>query len=105
MHARACFVFFSHKKWEYQTCGAGVVIKNVSSGSFIAVEDLQGVHLETSVEVVTGDFPTCWEMEVMDNGNAEGGEDENGDVYARYVDGSSSDRAARVCLTPFSLLW
>ncbi len=74
MHARACFVFFSHKKWEYQTCGAGVVIKNVSSGSFIAVEDLQGVHLETSVEVVTGDFPTCWEMEVMDNGNAEGGD-------------------------------
>jgi hypothetical protein len=43
-----------------------------------------------SAEVVTGDFPTCWEMEVMDNSNAEGGEDENGDVYAWYVNGSSS---------------
>jgi hypothetical protein len=37
------------------------------------------------VEVVTGDFPTCWEMEVMDNGSAEDGEDENADIYARYV--------------------
>ena len=27
----------------------------------------------------------CWEMEVMDNGSAEDGEDEDGDVYARYV--------------------
>jgi hypothetical protein len=108
MHARACFFcfFFSHKKWEYQTCGAGVVIKNVSSGSFIAVEDLQGVHLEANVEVVTGDFPTCWEMEVMDNGNAEGGEDENGDVYARYV-GRVVVRpcCASLLKPPFSLLW
>jgi hypothetical protein len=41
-----------------------------------------GLHQETNAEVVTGDFPTCWEMEVMDNGNAEEGEDENEDVYA-----------------------
>jgi hypothetical protein len=38
------------------------------------------------VEVVTVDFPTCWEMDVMDNGSAEDGEDENEDVYTRYVD-------------------
>ena len=74
-------------QWEFQTCGAGVVIKNVSSGSFLVLEDLQGIHQETSVEVVTGDFPTCWEMEVMDNGQGEDEEDENADVYARYVSG------------------
>lgn len=52
------------------------------------VRDLKGLHLEGSAEVVTGDFPTCWEVEVMDNGykNAEvGDEDENRDVYVRYV--------------------
>ena len=49
------------------------------------LEDLQGIHVEPSVEVVTGDFPTCWEMEVMDNGSAEDEEGENEDVYARYV--------------------
>lgn len=38
------------------------------------------------MEVVTGDFPTCWEMDVMDNGSAEDGEDENEDVYTRYVE-------------------
>ena len=61
-------------------------MKNVSSGSFLALEDMQGLSLETSVEVVTGDFPTCWEIEVMDNGSAEDGEDETADVYARCVD-------------------
>lgn len=61
------------------------MIKNVSSGSFLVLEDLQGLQ-ETSVEVVTGVFPTCWEMEVMDNGSAEDGEDEDEDVYARYVE-------------------
>ena len=61
------------------------MIKNVSSGSFLVLEDLQGIHVEPSVEVVTGDFPTCWEMEVMDNGSAEDEEGENEDVYARYV--------------------
>jgi len=74
-----------YTKWEFQSCGAGVVIKSVCSGSFLVLEDLQGLHQEASIEVVTGDFPTCWEMEVMDNGSAEDGEDENQDVYARYV--------------------
>jgi hypothetical protein len=60
-------------------------MKNVSSGSFLALEDLQGLQQEVNLEVVTGDFPTCWEMEVMDNGSTEDGEDENADVYARYV--------------------
>ena len=72
-------------QWEFRPCGAGFIIKNVSSGSFLAVEDLQGIHVESSVEVVTGDFPTCWEMEVLDNGSAEDDEGENEDVYARYV--------------------
>jgi hypothetical protein len=45
-----------------------------------------GLHTEGNAEIVTGAFPLCWEMEVMDNGSAE--EDENvdvGDVYTRYV--------------------
>jgi len=34
-------IFLSHKKWDFQTCGSSV-IQNVGSGSFVAVEDLQG---------------------------------------------------------------
>ena len=61
-------------------------IKNVSSGLFLVLEDLQGINLESSAEVVTGDFPTCWEIEVMENaGSAEDDEGEDDDVYARYV--------------------
>jgi hypothetical protein len=38
------------------------------------------------MEVVMGTFPTCWELEAMDGRNAEdGAEDENGDMYVRYV--------------------
>ena len=88
------------QKWDFQACGGGVVMKNVSSGSFLALEDMQGLSLETSVEVVTGDFPTCWEMEVMDNGGAEDGEDETADVYARYV---VALLCSRKLLNPFSL--
>jgi hypothetical protein len=36
------------------------------------------------MEVVTGQFPVCWEMEIMDNGSADE-EDGDSDVYARYV--------------------
>ena len=38
------------------------------------------------MEVVMGTFPTCWELEAMDGRNAEdGAEDDNGDMYFRYV--------------------
>ena len=37
------------------------------------------------MEVVTGNFTTCWEIEVMDNGSAEDDEGDDDDVYARYV--------------------
>ena len=43
------------------------------------------LSLETSVEVVTSDFPTCWGMEAMDNGSVEDGEDETVDVYIWYI--------------------
>ncbi|KAI9508635.1 hypothetical protein F5148DRAFT_979517 [Russula earlei] len=76
---------WENQRWEFHPCGSGFTIKNVSSGTFLVLEDLQGLHAETSVEVVTGDFPTCWEMEVMDNGSTEDGEDEDEDVYARCV--------------------
>ena len=38
------------------------------------------------MEVVMGTFPTCWDLEAMDGRNAEdGADDENGDMYFRYV--------------------
>jgi len=49
---------------------------------------LKGLHLEEAAEVVTDTFPTCWEVEVMDNGNRNStaeDHDENGDVYVRCV--------------------
>jgi len=51
---------------------------------------LKGLHLEGAAAVVPETLPTCWEIEVMDNGNrnrtAEDSiDDENGDVYVRYV--------------------
>jgi hypothetical protein len=44
-----------------------------------------GLRLESTAEVVSGDFPVCWEMDVMDNGSAEDGENIDGDVYTRCV--------------------
>jgi hypothetical protein len=48
------------------------------------IQDLKGLHLEGSAQVVTGTFPTCWEVEVDDR-NAPGPVDEPGDIFARYV--------------------
>jgi hypothetical protein len=50
---------------------------------------LKGLHLEGASQVVTETYPTCWEVEVMNNGdksrNVEDGaeDDEKGDVYVR----------------------
>jgi hypothetical protein len=50
---------------------------------------LKGLHLEEAAEVVTETFPTCWEVEVMNNGNKSGNsedgteDDVKGDVYVR----------------------
>ncbi|KAF8266942.1 hypothetical protein EI94DRAFT_1802336 [Lactarius quietus] len=83
---RSLIAFGSHgwenQQWEFQSCGAGFVIKSVATGMFLAIEDLQGLHRDGSTEVVTGQFPMCWEMEIMDNGSADE-EDGDGDVYAR----------------------
>ncbi|KAI9439118.1 hypothetical protein H4582DRAFT_117902 [Lactarius indigo] len=85
---RSVIAFGSHgwenQQWEFQSCGSGFVVKSVSSGLFLALEDLQGLHRDGSTEVVAGQFPMCWEMEVMDNGSADSEEDGDGDVYARY---------------------
>jgi hypothetical protein len=78
-------------QWGFRPCGAGFVIGSiVRSNWFLAVRDLKGLHLEGAAAVVTETFPTCWEIEVMDNGNRNRTaedciEDENGDVYVRYV--------------------
>ena len=37
------------------------------------------------MEVITGNFTSCLEIEVMDNSSAEDDEGDGGDVYARYV--------------------
>ena len=37
------------------------------------------------MEVVTGDFPTCWGMEAMDHSSVEDGKDKTVDVYIWYV--------------------
>ena len=47
------------------------------------LQDLKGLHLEGSAQVVTGTFPTCWEV-VMDDRYATGPADEPGDIFARY---------------------
>ncbi|KAI0287758.1 hypothetical protein BC826DRAFT_900182, partial [Russula brevipes] len=68
---------WENQQWEFHPCGAGFIIKNVGrDASFLAVEDLHGLQLDENVQVVTGDFPTCWEMEVMDNGSADDDEDD-----------------------------
>jgi len=51
---------------------------------------LKGLHLEGAVAVVTETLPTCWEIEVVDNGKRNRTaedciDDENGDVYIQYV--------------------
>ena len=72
-------------QWRFQSCGSGFIIKSVSAGLFLTLEDLQGLHRDGSTEVVAGQFPMCWEMKIMDNGNADNEEDDDGDVYARYM--------------------
>jgi len=77
-------------KWEFRPCGAGFIIGSVVRSSlFLAVRDsnVLGPHLEGAAGVVTETLPTCWEVELMHNGNknAEGGaeDDEKGEVYVR----------------------
>ena len=53
---------------------------------FLSIEDLHGLHRDGSMEVVAGQFPMCWEIEVMDNGSADEDDgDSDSDIYARYV--------------------
>ena len=87
-------------QWEFLPCGAGFTINSVWSGSFLAARDLKG---QGTVEVVVGPFPTCWELEAMDNRNVvhaeDGAKDENGDVYVRYVQRSYSMSSCASSLT------
>jgi hypothetical protein len=76
-----------NQQWEFRPCGAGYLIISVKTGSFLVVRDVKGL-LGGAADVVTGGFPTCWELEIMYTGNrtAEDGiEDEKGDVYARIL--------------------
>jgi len=46
---------------------------------FLTLQNLKELHLEGRVQVVTGTFPTCWEVEVM------GIADKPYEVFVRYV--------------------
>ncbi|KAH9991303.1 hypothetical protein BJV77DRAFT_1008864 [Russula vinacea] len=76
-----------NQQWDFRPCGAGYLISSAKNGSFLVVRDITRL-LEGAAEVVTGPFPTCWELEVMYNGNRTAGngiEDENGDVFVRIL--------------------
>ena len=68
-------------QWDFCPCGAGFTINSVySSGSFITIRpDLKGLHLDGSMQVVTGAFPTCWEVEVLPVSLA----DKPGEIFAQ----------------------
>jgi len=68
-------------QWDFCPCGAGFIINSVySSGSFVTVRpDLKDLHLDGSTQVVTGAFPTCWEVEVLPASPT----DKPGEVFAR----------------------
>lgn len=86
VHDHPVLLLYLRLQWEFRPCGKGFIISSVhSSGSFLMLQDLKGLHLEGSAQVVTGTFPTCWEVEVMDDRNAPGPVDEPGDTFARYV--------------------
>ncbi|KAI9449527.1 hypothetical protein F5148DRAFT_1247340 [Russula earlei] len=84
--ARSPIAFTFHgqenQQWEFHSCGAGFIISSVWKNSFLAVRDLKGLQLGGRVPVVTDDFPTCWEVEVMDIGSGAEGKDETEDTYA-----------------------
>jgi len=53
-----------------------------SSGSFVTIRDLKGLHQGGSAQVIAAAFPTCWDVEVLPVGPTD---TEPGDVFARYV--------------------
>jgi len=80
----------TRQQWEFRPCGDGFIIDSVhSSGSFITVRDLNGLHRGGSARVVAAAFPTCWDVEVLPVGPTD---TEPGNVFARirlpYSDGT-----------------
>jgi len=80
-----------NQQWDFCPCGAGFIINSVyNSGTFVTVQpgDLKGLHRNGSMQVVTGAFPTCWEVEVLPVRPT----DKPGEVFARirlpYSDGT-----------------
>jgi len=79
---------WENQQWEFHPCGKGFIINSAhSSNLFLMLRDLKGLHLEGSAQVVTGTFPTCWEVEVdaMDDSldrSATGPADKPGDIFA-----------------------
>jgi len=80
----------TRQQWDFRPCGEGFIINSVhSSGSFVTVRDLKGLHQGGSARVVPGSLPTCWDVEVLPVGPTDS---EPGDVFARirlpYSDGT-----------------
>jgi hypothetical protein len=68
------------RQWEFRPCGEGYTISSVYNDKlFLTVRDPKELYQEGRVQIVTGAFPTCWEVEVM--GIAESPYE----VFVRYV--------------------
>jgi len=70
-------------QWEFCPCGTGFIINSIrTSCLFVAVQDLNSLHLEGSTKAIPGPLPMCWNVELLPLGPTD---TEPEDVLARYV--------------------
>jgi len=79
----------TRQQWDFLPCGEGFILGGVhSSGLFVTVRDLKGLHWGGSAQALAAAFPTCWDVEILAPGAVD---TEPGDVLVRillpYVDG------------------
>jgi len=71
------------QQWEFCPCGTGFIINSIRANDFklfVAVQDLNSLHLEGSTKVVPRSLPMCWNVELLPVGPAD---TELEDVLAR----------------------
>jgi len=83
----------TRQQWDFLPCGEGFILGGVhSSGLFVTVRDLKGLHWGGSAQALATAFPTCWDVEILAPGAVD---TEPGDVLVRillpYVDGGPDD--------------
>ena len=70
-------------QWEFSPCGTGFIINNIrANGLFVAVQDLNNLHLEGSTKAIPGSLPMCWNVELLPPGPTD---TEPEEVLVRYV--------------------